>query len=420
MLAVDARSEDVMPRSRPAQIPESGLQSRALGEATPLAEVRAGRRVMARGERGPAVAAVQRAMARLGMLGGVDGAFGRATERALQRLQRLHELTASGRLDAATLALIDGAVAALEAAPRRLPVGSPRALLTALGHLHVARRGAAAYREAMTIWPDDQPIWPLLTTRSAREEMVRWLVGADDTEAREYASFSNLCTGFAAQLYLRLSGRARVDAAASANLRGLAKIDPTPAPPKLRVPLFIAINRGHAFNAFLVDEAAPHTIGSYLLFEPQNDGFVAPRSAAWSHYVERFGVSLVDLTGFDSGGVYDLRPVREFALSGSGSIVQASRREVVNLLRDLAIVEAGAADYEFYVNRPERPGFAAFIRHQAAKVWGLDDDGLVEAGRLAIGRAFRARPDAEPEVMSARRFADLVGRPDLLPILQMA
>jgi len=409
-----------MPRSGPAQNPESRLRSRALGGWAPLVEVSEGRRVIGRGERGPAVSAAQRAMAELGLISGADGVFGRATERALKQLQRLHELPASGRLDAATLAVIDGAAAALEAAPRRLPTGSSRALVAALGHLHVARRGAPAYREALRIWPEDQPIWPLLTTRSAREELIRALVGADDTEAREYTSFSNLCTGFAAQLYVRLSGRASLDPASRENLRGLAQIDPTPAPTKLRVPLFIAINRGHAFNAFLVDEAAPERISSYLLFEPQNDGFVTPRSALWSHYVERFGVSLVDLQGFDHGGVYDLRPVREFALSGAGAIVPVSRREVVNLLRDLAIVEGGAGDYEFYVNRPERPGFAAFIRHQAAKVWALDDDGLVEAGRLAIGRRFRLRPDAEPEVMSAPRFAELVGRPDLLTILKMA
>lgn len=392
------------------------LQCDELRACIDLVEVARGLQVIRRGAKGEGVHAVQEGLVRIGFLAAADGAFGRTTERALRRLQRVYELDDTGRLDAATIQVLDRALFCLDtlgALPLRL--GGARSQTELLAVLHSALCHSDVYRQAVDAWPDDQPIWPHLGSRAAREELIRYLVHVDDTNERAYTSFSNLCTGFAAQLYVRLSSRVALADDSKRHLQELAQVDPTPAPAKMRVPLFIAINRGHAFSAFLVDESAPNEIGSYLFFEPQTDVFIAARGASWYGYVERFGVSLVDLVAFDAAGRFDLRPVRDFAQSGSGSMIRVSCREVLSLLRDLSIAESTSADYTFYVER--HPSYEAFIRHQATKIWRLDDDGLVEAGRLAVGRRFRAHPSAAPEVMTPWRFATLLGRPDLALLL---
>ena len=405
----------------PARMPpptESALQSPDLAASIDLIEVARGLRTLARGARGGAVALVQRALVRVGFLKAADGAYGRGTDRAVARLQRIYGLAPTGRLDAATLLLLDRAllcVDALGALPLHLPAAGPRSQPELLAVLHTAPCHSAAYRGAVAAWPQDQPIYPHLVTRAAREELVRHIVQVDDTNQRSYTSFSNLCTGFAAQLYVRLSDRARLDPDSGRHLLDLARVDPAPAPIKLRVPLFIAINGGHAFSAFLVDPAAPDHLASYLFFEPQTDAFLAPGGPSWYGYVERFGVSLVDLAAFDERGRFDLRSVRDFALSGSGAMIRVSCREVVNLLRDLAIAESTSANYTYYV--APHPSYDHFIRHRASQIWRLDDDGLVETGRLAVGRRFRRSPSAPPELMTPERYAAILGRPDLAPYL---
>jgi len=83
------------------------LKSPTIVALTPIAEGR--EEPMVRGARGPAVRQLQAALGVVGFPpdGGVDAAFGAGTERALMQLQRASGLTATGKLDAASVRAID-------------------------------------------------------------------------------------------------------------------------------------------------------------------------------------------------------------------------------------------------------------------------------------------------------------------------
>src|SRR5690606_9961297 len=84
--------------------------------------------------------------------------------------------------------------------------GSPELART----LNRAADTTAAYARAVEAWSEDRPIWPSLGSPEARLGFLRFVLRSDDTDARPYASFGNLCTGFSAQMYARYSSRSRL------------------------------------------------------------------------------------------------------------------------------------------------------------------------------------------------------------------
>ncbi|MEZ4451582.1 MAG: peptidoglycan-binding domain-containing protein [Nannocystaceae bacterium] len=393
------------------------LQAAEIRGCLDLTEVARGWQILEDDGSPEAIETLQAALVRLDLLGELrdpDGVYGEHTRGAVRRLQSLHRLAESGSVDAITILVIDRALVMLsEEGPSGAHPSTTRASLLMV--LHSAPCHFEAYRQAIAEWPEDEPIWPCLTTDAAREELIRYIAQVDDTQTRAYNAFDNLCTGFAAQLYARYSDRADLEEAALENLArsGLA---PGRAPARLHVPLFVAINRGHAFSAFLLDTTAPDQIESYRFFDPQTDVFLTPTSPTWHAYLERFGVALSDLAGCDERGRFDLRTVHDFVLDGRGKLARVSTPTVARFVRDFAIAESSNAHYDLQVGRAG--GFVSYIRRQASETWALTDGELIEAGRLLIGRRFRSHPLGEFKPMTTDRYLAMLGRVDLRAGLQ--
>ncbi len=352
---------------------------------------------------GGSTATVARAFVQLGYSGLLGRGFDRHMAQIVRTFQASHGLPASGEVDARTLQTLDAALVQ--------QASIVEALVDVLAH---EPHTSPAYAEAVSQWPDTVPVWGLLPTRRAREQWVRFVAAHDDTNTRPYDDFDNLCTGFAAQVYARYSSRSRLGDAAIGRLQEVA-VHAGKKLPKYRVPVFMVINRGHAFNAFLVDEHKPRNLGSYMIYEPQNDAFINDTHPYWQLYIERFGASICDLVDFENGRKYKFSKGNEFIVNGVGTMVRVSNTRVANLAKDFAIAESGMMNYNHYVKIPG--GLPAFLQYQAMQVWKLDDEDLLEVGKLWMGRPFRETVGGVPKPMTAARFAELVGRPALAPKL---
>ncbi|MEZ4380953.1 MAG: peptidoglycan-binding domain-containing protein [Nannocystaceae bacterium] len=381
------------------------LQTSLLRASMELVEVARGFAVLSRGSRGDAVEALQRGLQGVNLLeGAVDGIYGPATAAAVRKLQRVHGLAELGTVDAITLLALDrGLILADTEAPAERRRGSLLLIL------HTAACHSAAYRDAIANWPDEAPLWEALTTQLAREELIRYVAQVDDTPRG--AGAPTLAAGLAVELFARYSSRAALDPGSRGNLRKLG-VDPTPVPAKLRLPLLLAMGPDHALCAFLVDEGAPQEFASYRLFDPQTDAFFTRADATRRRQLERFGLSVAELAGCDDRGRFDLQPVADFIVDGRGVLRTASSPAVARFIRDFSIAESSSANYDFYVGGAG--GFVSFIRRQAREIWRLNDDALIEVGRLVIGREFRSHPQRRFKAMSAERYVALLGRLDLL------
>ncbi len=386
------------------------LRSQLLSGHLELEDVTLGARVLAHQSRGDAVMAVQRGLADLGYLGGsTDGICGRQTAEALRWFQREHGVAVSGCIDRATVLALDDAL--LNEVATQAESGSirpPRDVYTAA--FHAADERSQTYKEAVAAWSDDTPIWRALKTQKARERWVRFLVRQDDTNTRRYQDFDNLCTGFAAQIYARYSSHSRLSARALRTLEQVAVHAGTIAP-KYRVPVFMVINRGHAFNAFLLDETRADALDAYLIYEPQNDAFISRTHPYWHLYIERFGASVCELADFTHNRKYEFSKLHEFVLNGRGDMVRVSSDRVANLAKDFAIAESGSQNYDYYIGRAG--SFEKFLRQQAAEVWRLRDQEVIEVGRVLQGRMFRTTVGGVAKPMTARLFVELLDRSDL-------
>jgi len=273
--------------------------------------------------------------------------------------------------------------------------------------LHTLPSAEAAYDEAVLAWRADTPIWQSLTSRESRFEYVRYLVAQDATDRRPYESFPNRCTGFAAQLYARLSDRARLTLGATERLSTAAGVTIPPTTWKLRAPIFIVISGAHAYNAFLIG-GEPKDFSSYLLYEPQNDDFIGTSHPEWARYVETFGVKFCDLVDFTEGRKFELQPRYCFIRGGLGEMKAVSSERVAALAHDFAIAETPKQNYDAYV----RGSFSGFIRGRAA-LWKLSDTELHELGDLLAGRPLRTEVGGDADVLTKSGFFSLLGRPDL-------
>jgi len=393
------------------------LQSHELNVEPALVEVAHGARVLCRQERSDAVAVVQAALIELGFLNGhADGKFGGKTLCAVLAFQTEQGVPDSGEVDQQTLHALDRALVAENIAHTSTPVGGSQtryhsgARQDLVAVFHSAAATSSEYEAAVSAWPGQSAIWSALKTRQAREAWVRYLAHQDDTNARPYDDFDNLCTGFAAQIFVRYSSRSRLSARALATLKDVA-VHAGVIPAKLRVPVYMVINRGHAFNAFLIEEGHPRELDSYMIYEPQNDAFIDRSHDYWAQYIERYGISLCDLEDFTDTRQYTFSHLHEFILNGAGRMVRASSDRVANLAKDFAIAESGDMNFNHYVGRAG--SFEEFLRQQASQVWGLQDREIIEVGRLILGRLIRTHVDGVPKPMTAQRFVEILGRPDL-------
>ena len=387
-----------MPAVELMDVPTTRLTDPQLRGNSRLLRVSRAEAAVARGARGEAISRVQAALRSLGYAvrspaGLFDGEF----SAVLRRFQRERHLEGTGVLDAATLLELDRAL-----------MGARGALQT----LQTLSHERAEYAEAVARWPDRRPIWPELRTRAAQLAFLRFCLRSDETDREAYMGhFPNLCTGFAVQLYARLSDRAAsLSEATRRNLARGPRVDCGGAPAKLRIPLFLVSSRGHMFNAVLVGDDL-RSLASFVLIEPQQDALITRGSAAWQRHVERHGISLVDLAECDDQGRMPTQHVQGFVLGGGGEMVAVSSERATNFAKDLAIAESDAQEYAFMVPDGD---FAAFVRRRAGAVWRLSEAELLEVGRLLRGRQLREGPGREAVPVTPARYAQWLGRLDLL------
>ncbi len=282
--------------------------------------------------------------------------------------------------------------------------------------LNSAKTSDENFSKTVDSWPDGVPIWPYLTTRTTRERFIQLIVARDDTNERKYESFKNLCTGFSTQFYARYSSRARVTDDERRRMREVG-IDAVSVAPKWKVPLFMATYRGHLFNAFLVDESRPDSLASYAVFEPQTDGFIEPGTASYYRYVERWGMTPIDLKSFTPTQSFLTVDQPTFVTTGSGRVVREADSRMQGFYEDVLIAETGKQNFDYYT-RGE--GFGPFLRRRIKESWKLSDAQLVTVGSYVVGRGVKSSPDAEPEVATSARFAEWIGRPDLAAKIEEA
>ncbi|MGK5082481.1 hypothetical protein WDW37_04170 [Bdellovibrionota bacterium FG-1] len=268
------------------------------------------------------------------------------------------------------------------------------------------------YKKAIDEWPNDLPIWPYLKTRSAREELVRFILVRDDTSQRKYESFDSLCTGFAAQVYSRYSNRGMLDPGARKRL-ATAKVDATRKELKFQIPLVMATYPGHFFNAVLMNEAAPKDFQSYLVIEPQTDEVIQNKSLEFLQYVKRFGIRMVDLTDYtdQSASVMQYRTaeVATFFVRGDDKIVSMQGASLSGLAQDFMIGYSDKAEYDEYL---KGDSYVEFIRRRV-KTWEIQDAALVTLGSILGGREIRMTPDGPPVKLTMEKYLQILGRPEL-------
>lgn len=286
------------------------------------------------------------------------------------------------------------------------PVGEGLVTANLLAVLNLAAHDSKEYAAAVQAWPIEVPIWPQLTSREAREQFVRHLLLLDDTNKREYQAFDNLCTGFSAQLYARLSSRSKLTALDLERLKK-AKVEGPPFAAKLRVPMFTATYPGHAFNAVLMDETRPDEASAYLIIEPQLDEIYKPGSSQYQKYVLTNGIAFDDLESFNENGQYKSRPHREYQFDATGVPHLIAKRQVSYVITNFRVGSSHPMNYDYYVGKKS---FEDYIR-QRMGMFDLSEDDVVQIGKVLVGSKFKRAPDASDETMTLDEFIRLVGDP---------
>jgi len=298
--------------------------------------------------------------------------------------------------------------------------------------LNRAAYTSSRYSSTVSAWPNDSPIWPVLATRQARINFVRFILSFDETNcvplagettprancsatAAAAASFSNACQGYASQMYARYTSEAPLPAADTAALESDAHVILGNVSAKFHLPIRIATVPGHAFNAVLID-ADPADINSWLFIEPQTDDvFFAsdPRMTSVRDIYARSGIfTLSNLTGYGPG--FRETDERSFLLNSAGTftnqVLSLSQRIFLdNFFRDIFIADDPSA-FPFYTSRHSPPQtyeqlIAAYASESAAN--------LAMAFTSLNGRSFRRAPGGVTEVMTRAVYLQLLNQPGL-------
>ncbi len=183
-----------------------------------------------------------------------------------------------------------------------------------------------AYADAVDRWPSRRSIWRRLQSRTAKENLVRFIVRQlDPTNTRSYRSFTGLCTGFAVQMYVRYNDSGtRVSRATEADFARLGvqrRLGGRNIPDKLRIPIYVALVPNHAFNAVLVEGgtgAAGARLGNFLFVFPQSD-VVCQAIHPNVRNQMRVGILSICRAGCASG-TYRFDYVVDFIKTGAGNV----------------------------------------------------------------------------------------------------
>jgi peptidoglycan hydrolase-like protein with peptidoglycan-binding domain len=378
------------------------------------------------GTQGPEVAALQRMLAALGCYrGDASGVYNDATTAAVAAFQKQSgETDPEGIFSDDTLIKLDGALAkkwaggTAPSAPVPLR-GSSIPELAAV--LSADSYNSTEFQQAVARWPSDKPIWSALTNRAAREQLVRYIVANDDTHERSWQAGKFICNEFSSQMYARYSSRSLLKAQDLANMKADSGIDVENKPAKLRVPVFCGGDGGHAYNAFLLDEAHPDDLRSYMVLEPQTSEFITRDDPEkWKMYVGERGLDLFDLAGFDEKNGYAQPGVRFLFEDAAGRMVslpptdgEGGINRVASLIYDLTVQDAPTADGDMTPYMRRLTGASSFPEFLQKRASGMDDDQLLQAGRIMIGKAIREPPGGAVVPMTAEHYCELIGRPDL-------
>ncbi len=241
---------------------------------------------------------------------------------------------------------------------------------------------ATAFAATIENWPTDEAIWPQLKSAAARERFLRFILETDKTDERPYQSFSNLCTGFASQMFVKYSTENHLNADEMTDLKQIAKVDTTGVAPKLKLPIYMATYFGHFFNALLIDETKPEEMSSYLIFEPQTDQIHLPGSVGYHEYAEALPIDIVSLTSYTDQGVFNTQSFHRFFKTGSGKMSEVKDPTIFHLLNYFSISETGTQNMEYYLKGRT---FKQFI-NESMEQWKVTPAQRESAEQLILGK----------------------------------
>ncbi|MES1242776.1 MAG: hypothetical protein ABUT39_14260 [Acidobacteriota bacterium] len=308
---------------------------------------------------------------------------------------------------------------------------APRALLNR------SRHDSPDYVSAVTNWSDSEQIWPILGSRVAREEFVRYVVGFDLTDCRPYSqgerrtagacatfarnaeTFDNLCQGYASQFYARFTATGRLPAADVQRLADFGRVYADQIPAKFHMPIFMATVPGHAFNAILVG-SDPRNIDDYLFLEPQNDNLFTAQSATFRAYGSEGILMIGRLAAFNERGQYVDQTEQSFVQEPTGTFVNqpltvSQRIALSRLLSAFAIAD----DANAWRVTIQQAGIT-LGDHLRREGRINSEDNIIFAARFIIGRTFRRSPQDRPETITSDIYLDMLGRQDLAARLRQA
>jgi len=299
------------------------------------------------------------------------------------------------------------------------------------------RHDTPAYTAAMAGWPDDRQVWPVLASRSAREEFIRYIVNFDLTHCRPYAegtqqtagvcqnfaqnaeTFSNACQGYASQMYARYTATGRLPQEDVERLAQFARVYVGLVPAKFHMPIFMATVPGHAFNAIVVGDDE-RNLSDYLFLEPQNDQLFTSSSATFRAYVSEGILTIGRLAAFNAQGQFIQQTTQTFVQEPSGAFINqpltlAQQIALSRLLSAFAIADDAAAWQATIVTAG-----ITFEDHLRREGQINSADNIVFAARFIVGRTFRRAPQAATETITAQIYTELLDRADLDAQIQAA
>lgn len=302
--------------------------------------------------------------------------------------------------------------------------------------LNHERRDTSRYTSAIVNWENDRPVWPVLQSRQAREEFIRYIVNFDLTNCRPYTqgeqrttgacqnfqrnaeTFENACQGYASQMYAQYTATGRLPQADRDRLAQFGRVYVEQMPAKFHLPIFMATVPGHAFNAILVD-ADPRNLASYLFLEPQNDNLFTANSSTFRAYVSEGILTIGRLIAFNQQG-YVERTEQTFVQEPTGTFLnQPLTVEQRIALSRLFSAFAIADDPDAWRVTIQQAGITLQDHlHREGQI--NSDDNIIFAARFMIGRRFRRTPQATPETITESIYLDLLGRTDLTQRLRTA
>ncbi|OEU63332.1 MAG: hypothetical protein BBJ57_03895 [Desulfobacterales bacterium PC51MH44] len=323
----------------------------------------------------------------------------------------------------------------------------------AIDILNRSRYNSSKYARAISRWSNSRPIWPRLTSRNAKENFIRYIVNFDMTNCRPYVAgsprgssscatfararlaFTNLCQGFATQMYVRYyDAPRRLGRGDIRRLRTIAHVYENRTAAKFRIPIFIATVPGHAFNAILIERDATN-INSYLFLEPQFDTIFDAKSPTFQKFFRVGILGLSRLTSYSKRGKYHQTNVANFIRDRTGTatyqrLTLSQRVWLSGVMGDLfiagnwrawkiTVARQPSLSYSSYIRQIQTDSdyvrriiarYEAYIGGRARK---FSDKKLAFIGRFVIGRQFTKYPFGPTETLTKDKFIRLMNKPAL-------